>query len=41
MDEGAALRGGGEGSMAEVGACWLLRLWMAYLKCRQMSNLMR
>ena len=31
----------GEGSMAEGGACWLLRLWVAYMDCRQMSNLMR
>ena len=29
----------GEGSMAEGGACWLLRLWVAYMDCTQMSNL--
>ena len=41
QDEGAALRGGGEGSMAEGCACGLLRLWVAYMDCRQeMSNLM-
>ena len=29
---------GGKGSVAEGGACWLLRLWAAYMDCRQMSN---
>ena len=38
---GCSSERGWEGSMAEGGACWLLRLWVAYMDCRQMSNLMR